>query len=105
MRFVETPTFTDSIHRFLEEDEYRLLQEALVLRPRAGAVIRHSNGLRKLRWSSPGTGKRGGCRIIYSWEESSETFFMLLAYAKSDQSDLSREQVRILARLVREEFG
>lgn len=44
-------------------------------------------------------------RIIYFWDEASETFFMLYAYRKSQQEDLSSHQLRILNRLVREELG
>jgi hypothetical protein len=32
--------------------------------PAAGDVIRGSAGLRKLRWSASGRGKRGGARVI-----------------------------------------
>ena len=34
-----------------------------------------------------------------------ETFYMLYAYPKNEQEDLTAQQLRILARLVREEFG
>src|SRR5690242_11457235 len=104
MRFVETPIFTEAIEGVLDHDGYRALQLSLVFRPEAGALIRGAGGLRKLRWSLPGKGKRGGCRIIYFWDAISETFFMLYAYWKSDEEDLSPRQLRILSRLVREEF-
>jgi hypothetical protein len=50
-------------------------------------------------------GKRGGCRVIYYWDETSETFYMLYVYRKNDQEDLTQQQLRTLSRLVREEFG
>ncbi len=68
-------------------------------------MIPQSGGLRKIRWALPGKGKRGRCRIIYFRDEASETFFMLYAYRKSQQEDLSSHQLRILNRLVREELG
>jgi len=40
-------------------------------------LIRGTGGLRKIRWSVKGKGKRGGLRIIYFWDEHSETFYML----------------------------
>ena len=43
--------------------------------------------------------------IIYFWDEPSETFYLLYIYPKNEQEDLSARQLRILARLVREEFG
>jgi hypothetical protein len=47
MRFVETPIFTKIITRFLDDDEYRSLQIALMLRPEQGPLIRGAGGLRK----------------------------------------------------------
>jgi len=78
---------------------------AMLLRPELGPVIRGSGGIRKLRWSLRGKGKRGGIRVVYFWDEPSETFYMLYAYKKNAQEDLTTQQLRALARLVREEFG
>lgn len=58
-----------------------------------------------MRWSLKSMGKRGGARIVYYWDRASETFYMLYAFRKSDQEDLTAAQLRVLARLVREEFG
>lgn len=88
----------------LEDEEYRLLQLALVYRPERGKVIQGSGGLRKMRWSLPGQGKRSGLRIIYFWDDASETFFMLYAYPKNKREDLTTQQLRVLTRHVREEF-
>ncbi len=104
MRFIETPIFTSDVGSFLEDDEYRALQLALLLRPEQGALIRGSGGLRKLRWGAKGKGKRGGYRVIYYWDKAQETFYMLLVYAKSQQEDLTQAQLKVLRRLVREEF-
>ena len=49
-------------------------------------------------------GTRGGLRVIYFWEGSTETFYMLVMYRKSRQEDLSPQQLRTLRRLVAEEF-
>jgi hypothetical protein len=104
MRFIETPVFSRAIVALLDDEAYRFIQLALLQRPQRGAVIRQSGGLRKLRWSVPGQGKRGGLRIIYFWEAQSEIFYMLYAYPKNEREDLTAQQVRLLSRLVREEF-
>src|SRR6266481_3974408 len=105
MRFLETPIFTEAVEKLLEHEGYRALQHALILRPQEGVMIPKSGGLRKMRWALPGKGKRGGCRVIYSWDEPSETFYMLYAYRKSEEEDMTPRQLRILSRLAREEFG
>jgi mRNA-degrading endonuclease RelE of RelBE toxin-antitoxin system len=65
MLFIETPTFTRRIQQVLSDDEYRLLQQELTERPEGGKIIPGSGGLRKIRWGLPGSGKRGGIRVIY----------------------------------------
>lgn len=105
MRLIETPVFTRAVVALLEDEEYRSLQLALLQRPELGAAIPRSGGLRKMRWALPGRGKRGGLRVIYFWDEPTETFYMLYAYPKNEQENLTAQQLRVLSRLVREEFG
>jgi len=105
MLFVETPIFTKLVGAALTDEEYRALQLTLFLRPEQGPLIRRSGGLRKIRWGPKGRGKRGGLRVIYYWEAAQETCYMLFAYSKSEQGDLTAAQVRTLAKIVREEFA
>jgi len=72
------------------------------MRPEAGGLIRGSGGLRKIRWSLPGKGKRGGLRIIYYWDKPEDIFYMLTVYKKSKKEDLTRSQIKILRQLVEE---
>jgi hypothetical protein len=104
MRFVETQAFTASLLRHLEDESYRQLQVALMLRPEQGPRIPGASGLRKVRWARPGGGKRGGLRVIYYWAPGETVFYMLYCYAKNEQGDLTAAQAKALGRLVREEF-
>ena len=104
MRFIETPIFTASLRKHLDDEAYRALQLALVLRPEQGALIRGGEGLRKLRWGAEGRGKRGGVRTIYYWAVEDDVCFMLFMFAKNEQDDLTQKQLKELARAVREEF-
>jgi len=56
MRFIETSVFTAVLHRHLDDERYRQLQMALMLRPEQGPIIKGSGGLRKIRWALPGSG-------------------------------------------------
>jgi hypothetical protein len=105
MRFIETPVFTRLVTDLWPDEVYQALQVALLMRPNLGSVIRGSGGLRKVRWSRAGAGKRGGVRVIYYWDAAGETFYMLYAYRKSAREELTPQQLRALSRLVREEFG
>jgi mRNA-degrading endonuclease RelE of RelBE toxin-antitoxin system len=66
--FIETSVFTREIKNLLPDEEYRMLQTALMFRPDAGDMIRGGGGLRKIRWNLPGRGKRGALRVIYYWD-------------------------------------
>lgn len=104
MVIIETSVFTRQVRALLPDDEYRKLQAALVGKPTLGPLIRGTRGLRKLRWGLPGKGKRGGVRVIYFWAASHDQLFMLLMYPKSDQDDLSPSQLKLLRKLVEEEY-
>ena len=104
MRFVETSVFTRRITDALLDDDYRLVQEALLRRPGQGDLIEGTGGVRKLRWKEVGRGKRGGLRLIYYWHAEREIILMLFLYRKSEQKDLTADQKRILAKAVQQEF-
>ena len=101
MKIIETPVFTKEIIKLLPDDHYRVLQQELIFRPEAGSIIKKSGGLRKIRWSEPGKGKRGSIRIIYYFHPP-ETIFMLFPYRKNIQENLTPTQLKILRNLVKE---
>jgi hypothetical protein len=72
-RIVEMPAFTRRLTSLLEE-EYRQLQLALPAKPTLGKVIPGTGGLRKVRWASQGSGKRGGIRVIDYWARARARF-------------------------------
>jgi hypothetical protein len=103
MIFVESPQFTRAVTELMDDDEYRLLQAALLVNPDAGAIIVGSGGLRKIRWALPGRGKRGGARVIYYYWVIKSRIYLLYAFSKSEKGDLTREQIKILAGLMQRE--
>lgn len=94
MVIIETPIFTNLIKKLMSDDEYKGLQEALVNRPNRGTIIKGSGGLRKVRWKLEGCGKSGGVRIIYYWMTADEQLYMLLAYPKNAQDNLTNEHFK-----------
>ena len=83
LTFIETKVFTRLIGEYLSDDEYRVLQAALVSYPQAGDVIPGSGGVRKLRWNGAGRGKRGGIRVIYYLRSQQGQVWLLTVYAKN----------------------
>jgi hypothetical protein len=104
MVIIETSIFTRQVLALMDDDSYRRLQTVLVLRPDVGDVIPGSGGLRKIRWSAKGHGKRGGVRVIYFWIVKQDRILMLLMYAKNEQEDLTAEQLKLLRRIIEEEY-
>ena len=101
MEFFETDIFTKRIQQILTDQEYSGLQAVLIKNPEAGPLIPGGRGLRKLRWSAEGKGKRGGMRVIYYFYLSEERIYMIYPFKKSDQADLSPEQLRTLTQYVK----
>ncbi len=104
MVIVETRAFTGRIRALVSDEEYRRLQLSLAQRPEAGPAIPGTGGLRKIRWSGQGRGKRGGIRVIYFWHVQSATLLMLFAFRKNERADLTPGQKAELRKIVEEEY-
>ncbi|WP_298234414.1 transcriptional regulator [uncultured Azohydromonas sp.] len=81
--FIESPVFAAKLADYLDDDEYAALQTYLCEHPDAGALVRGSGGVRKLRWARPGSGKSGGVRVCYYVRTRAGQMLMLVIYAKS----------------------
>ncbi len=104
MVIIETPVFTKQILEVLTDDEYKELQQEIADNPKKGDLIPGSGGLRKLRWSASGRGKRGGARVIYYWFVSDSTILMLFVFKKNERSDITKEQMKLLRSIVEKEL-
>jgi mRNA-degrading endonuclease RelE of RelBE toxin-antitoxin system len=100
MEFIETSIFTKQVQEQLSDEEYKEFQEALIINPAAGDIIRGSGGLRKIRWSVGSSGKRGGVRVIYYWQTKENLIFLLLMYRKNVKENLSPKELKILRKLM-----
>lgn len=100
MEFVETPLFEKSKDGIFDDDELQKLQLELLEHPDVGDLIPKGKGLRKIRWSASGRGKRGGARVIYYWISSENVIFLLLAYKKNKQENLTHQQLKLLTDLI-----
>jgi hypothetical protein len=68
--------------------------------PDVGDLIPGGGGVRKVRWSRPGTGKRGGVRVIYYFHDESIPLFLLTVYPKSRKDNLSAAELKALKHVV-----
>ena len=88
LTFVETKLFTGLVQSYLSDEEYAALQLSIAANPEAGDIVRGSGGVRKMRWSGSGRGKRGGIRVIYYLRSARGEIWMLTVYAKNEADSI-----------------
>ena len=49
MLFIETSIFTKQIKELVTDDEYRKLQQNLLVQPDKGDIVKNGGGIRKVR--------------------------------------------------------
>ena len=106
MEFIEAPAFTRYLSSYLNDDEYRELQNRLAAGPELGDVMPGTGGFRKLRWADPrrGKGRRGGLRVIYYYFPGEQQIWLMTLYDKDEASDKGRRcktQLKLSFELVR----
>ena len=84
----------------LGDDELRELEELLPSNPEAGTVIPGLSGARKVRIQLPNRGKSGGARVIYVDLVIQNEIYLLLAYPKNVQTDMTAEQKKFIRKLI-----
>jgi hypothetical protein len=75
---VELPLFQRLAADVWDEAEREAFVDFIARNPEAGDVIPETGGVRKLRWRRPGSGKRGGVRVIYFYHSARMPIFLLL---------------------------
>lgn len=84
----------------LDDSDLLTLEKILLKNPQQGDAIEGTHGARKLRIQLSGHGKRGGGRVIYPDVLEDEHLYLLFAYPKNVQSDLTSEQKKLICKLV-----
>ena len=106
-KFIYTEPFRRSWKAMgLNDDDLVKLEHALLLDPQLGDVIEGTGGARKMRIQLEGRGKRGGGRVIYLDVFERENLYLLFAYPKNVQDDLTAEQrkaIRAMIEIIRKE--
>ncbi len=99
--FIYTKPFLDCWKRMgLNTEDLKLLENILLENPQKGDVIQNTGGARKLRIQLEGRGKSGGGRVIYLDIFEKEKTYLLLAYPKNVQENLTSQQEKILKEMV-----
>lgn len=97
---VETPAYIHAVEEFWDVDTQMEFKNFIATNFLVGDIIPNTGGLRKIRWKSSGGGKRGGARVIYYFYDENNPIYLLFAYTKSVQSDLSEREKKLFRNIV-----
>jgi len=98
---IESPLFSKLWPDYWSEEERGEFAAFIANSPESGDVVPGSGGCRKIRWSRPGAGKRGGVRVIYTARLAKGAVVLLVIYAKSARDNIPAHVLRKIA----EEMG
>lgn len=100
--FIEVPLFTKRWNEIgLGETELTQLQIMLLKDPESGPVIEGTGGIRKVRFPIENRGKRGSVRVCYTDFADYEVIYLITAFTKNEQSNLTDEEKNVLRKLVK----
>lgn len=73
----------------------------LAARPAAGAVVAGTNGVRKLRFTAPGSGrgKSGAFRVFYLPLAEHDVIFLVVTLSKNERENLTKAERNAIAKL------
>lgn len=80
---IETPIFQRMVRDVMDAAELGEFVTFISTNPLVGDVIPGTGDLRKVRWSRPGMGKRGGARVIYFNRLASGQVVLVATYTKA----------------------
>lgn len=100
--FIEVPLFTKRWNEIgFGETELTQLQIMLLKDPESGPVIEGTGGIRKVRFPIENRGKRGSVRVCYTDFADYEVIYLITAFTKNEQSNLTDEEKNVLRKLVK----
>jgi hypothetical protein len=100
--FIEVPLFTKRWKEIgLGDEELLALQIMLLKDPESGPVMEGTGGIRKVRFPIENRGKSGSVRVCYADFSEYEVIYLITAFEKKDQENLTSEEKNVLKKLVK----
>lgn len=100
--FIEVPIFTKRWKEIgLHDDELLALQVALLKNPKLGPIMEGTGGIRKVLFPVENKGKSGSVRVCYTDFEEYEIIYLITAFEKKEQANLTMDEKNALKKLVK----
>ena len=100
--FIEVPLFSKRWKEIgLGDEELRILQIMLLKDPQSGPIMEGTGGIRKVRFPLENKGKSGSVRVCYTDFEEYEVIYLITAFTKDEQDNLTKEERNVLKKLVK----
>jgi len=97
---VETIPYLKAVEKIWDEETQIEFKNYIGMNFALGDVIPGTGGIRKIRWQANGHGKRGGVRVIYYVYNENQPIYLLYAYPKNVQVDLSSDEKKLFRMVV-----
>ena len=94
--FIEVPLFTKRWKEIGLDDN-----DLHSLHPESGPVMEGTGGIRKVRFPLENKGKSGSVRVCYTDFAEYEMLYLITAFEKKEQENLSTEEKNVLRKLVK----
>lgn len=100
--FIEVPLFTKRWKEIgLSDEDLLALQIMLLKNPESRPVMEGTGGIRKVRFALENRGKSGSVRVCYTDFAEYEVTYLITAFTKNEQANLSDEEKNVLKKLVK----
>ena len=101
-KFIEVPLFTKRWAEIgLNDSDLLQLQITLLKDPESGPVMEGTGGIRKVSFPLHNRGKSGSVRVCYTDFAEYEVTYLITAFTKKDQENLTDDEKKVLRKLVK----
>ena len=100
--FIEVPIFSKRWKEIgLDDVDLKALQIMLLKDPESGPIMEGTGGIRKVRFPLENRGKSGSVRVCYTDFAEYELTYLITAFEKKDQENLTDSEKSVLKKLVK----
>jgi len=100
LTIAETSLFVRQAASVWTDAERHAIIDFIAANLEEGDVIPDTGGVRKVRWSRQGSGKRGGVRIVYFYHDTAMPLYLIMIYSKAQKENLTQDEKRRVQALV-----